>query len=319
MNDIETIAQNVGSLEGKSVLISGGSGFLGRCFLAVFHELNKGYKKPCYVLSIDPQPSNVRDQNIETVIGDVAKEVPDRHFDYIIHAAGFASPYYYDKYPLETIDSAVTGARNLLELAKKYGSKFLLFSTSEIYGDPTIIPTPETYNGNVPTISPRSCYDESKRLAETITGVYANKFGVNMNILRPFNVYGPGMRENDYRVIPMFVLKAKQGQPIPVHGHGRQTRSFCYITDAMIGFLKVLLEGKPGEVYNVGNDEREITILELAEIFVSLAPQASIQLIPTPPGYTAGEPTRRLPDLTKIRALGYEPQVTLVEGIKKCL
>jgi UDP-glucuronate decarboxylase len=231
---------------------------------------------------------------------------------------------YYQQYPLETIESAVVGAKNLLELSRKHELQgFLLFSSSEIYGDPDprAIPTPETYCGNVSSIGPRSCYDESKRLAETLSLIYQQRLGVPVRIVRPFNIYGPGMKPDDRRVVPMFALKTLAGDTLPVHGVGHQTRTFCYITDAIAGFLKVLLSGATGGVYNVGNDDTEISMRDLARLFVELSDSgARVETIPYPDSYPAGEPQRRCPDLTKIRAeLQYAPAVPLREGLRRFL
>lgn len=335
--DIAAIAQGItgeaGKLAGKTVLISGGAGFLGKYFMGVFSYLNQNVlEKPVRVISVDNFITGDRDPNFDfsdkthvlDVWGDVTYPLPIREdIDYIIHAAGLASPVYYMKYPLETIESAVTGAKNLLELAMKNKELkgFLFFSSSEIYGDPDprFVPTPESYHGHVSSVGPRACYDESKRLAETFCTVYHQKYGVPARIVRPFNVFGPGMKHNDRRVVPMFAYQALNGQPITVHGDGRQTRTFCYITDAMIGFLKVLLAGKPGEAYNVGNPDNEIAMRDLAQIFVEQAgKQATWQLIPYPETYPAGEPQRRCPDITKAREeLNFAAQVDFRAGLAR--
>lgn len=321
-------------LSGRTVLISGGAGFLGKYFLGVFRYLNAYVlPSPCRVISVDnyitgtPEEDGIptRDPNVLSVWADVTQPLPVRErVDYIIHAAGLASPVYYQQYPLETIESAVTGAKNLLELGRKNGLKgFLFFSSSEVYGDPDprAVPTPETYCGNVSSIGPRACYDESKRLTETISLIYHQRFGIPTTIVRPFNIYGPGMRPDDHRVVPMFTLRLLHGEPLPVHGDGHQTRTFCYITDALAGFLKVLLKGRSGHVYNVGNSDSEISMRDLAALFTTLAPTGSqVELIPYPPQYPAGEPQRRCPDLTKIRAeLGYEAAVPLADGLRRFL
>src|SRR3989344_3954691 len=282
--DIETIAAGIATeapkLDGKTILISGGAGFLGKYFLGVFDHLNRNVLSlPCRVISVDnyitgsKDPEfDVKSEHVLDVWGDVTYPLPVREdIDYIIHAAGLASPVYYMKYPLETIESAVTGAKNLLELGRKNDFKgFLFFSSSEIYGDPDpkSVPTPETYHGNVSSVGPRACYDESKRLTETICSIYHQKYGMPVKMVRPFNVFGPGMKHDDRRVVPMFAYQVLNGQTLPVHGDGHQTRTFCYITDAMTGFLKVLLAGKPGEAYNIGNEDNEISMRDLAEIFV---------------------------------------------------
>lgn len=341
LEDIETIAAGIAAeapkLSGTTVLISGGAGFLGKYFMGVFSYLNKNVlEKPVRVMSVDNfitgDPPSVettggrRDPNIVEAWGDVTYPLPVREdLDYIIHAAGLASPVFYMKYPLETIESAVTGAKNLLELARKNKNLegFLLFSSSEIYGDPDprFVPTPESYHGHVSSVGPRACYDESKRLAETLCTVYHQKWDVPATIVRPFNVFGPGMKHNDRRVVPMFTYQALNGQPITVHGDGHQTRTFCYITDAMIGFLKVLLVGKPGEAYNVGNPDNEISMRDLAQIFVERAGgDAQWQLTAYPDTYPAGEPQRRCPDATKSREhLNFTAQVNFRTGLQRFL
>lgn len=334
--DIATIAHSIGSeaerLDGKTILISGGAGFLGKYFLGVFDYLNKHVlTETCRVISVDNFITGDRDPEFQVsdgefildVWGDVTYPLPVREdIDYIIHAAGLASPVYYMKYPLETIESAVTGAKNLLELATKNKlAGFLFFSSSEIYGDPDpkSVPTPETYHGNVSSVGPRACYDESKRLTETICTIYHQQHGIPVKIVRPFNVFGPGMKHDDRRVVPMFTYQLLNGETLSVHGDGHQTRTFCYITDAITGFLKVLLAGKAGEAYNIGNDDNEISMRDLAQIFVDIVGEgASYNLIPYPDTYPAGEPQRRCPDLAKARGeLGFMPQVNFREGIDR--
>jgi UDP-glucuronate decarboxylase len=335
--DVEKIALSLkdeaGKLAGKTVLISGGSGFLGKYFMSVFKYLNEHVlAKPVRVISVDnfitgdrdPNFDLAEDPNILNVWGDVTYPLPVREdIDYIIHAAGLASPVYYMQYPLETIESAVTGAKNLLELARKNKLEgFLFFSSSEIYGDPDpkSVPTPETYFGHVSAVGPRACYDESKRLTETICTIYQQKFGIPVKIVRPFNVFGPGMKHNDRRVVPMFGYQALNDMPITVHGDGSQTRTFCYITDAMEGFLKVLLAGRPGEAYNVGNEHNEIAMKDLAQVFVDVAGAGKVDLIPYPATYPAGEPMRRCPDGTKARQeLGFDAKVDFKAGIERFL
>lgn len=335
----ERIAQEAPLLSGKTILISGGAGFLGKYFLGVFDYLNKHVlDEPCRVISVDNyitgDPAYARasageaefsydPRYIIDMWGDVTYPLPIREdVDYIIHAAGLASPVYYMKYPLETIESAVTGAKNLLELAQKNNlDGFLFFSSSEIYGDPdpASVPTPETYHGNVSSVGPRACYDESKRLTETICTIYQQRHGIPVTMVRPFNVFGPGMKHNDRRVVPMFTHQVLNGQTLTVHGDGHQTRTFCYITDAMTGFFKVLLKGRPGEAYNIGNAENEISMRDLAQIFVDLANNdASFEMIPYPDNYPAGEPQRRCPDLAKAKAeLDFDAKVNFRDGLTR--
>lgn len=327
----QAVAQETKILEGKTILISGGAGFLGKYFIGTFQELNGGFlKNPCTVISVDNYITGSRaakseNSHVKQIEADITKPLSvDEPVDYIIHAAGLASPFYYKKYPLETIEATITGAKNLLELARKKNVKsFLFFSSSEIYGDPDprFVPTPETYRGNVSSTGPRACYDESKRLGETICMTHHQLYDIPVKIVRPFNVYGPGMKPDDYRVLPTFITRGLLGHPLPVHGNGVQTRTFCYIADAIIGFLKVLLSDKNGEIYNVGNDRDEIGMKALADIIVEeIGNDSSVNLIEYPDTYPPDEPQRRCPDITKIRTqLGYEPTVDLREGIKRSI
>ena len=331
LNDIKEEAI---ALEGKTILISGGSGFIGSYINAILYLLNKKvFKKKCKVISIDNYITgfrknflvNIKDKNFQFLDGDIRLPViTNEKVDYIIHAAGLASPFYYKKHPLETIESAILGAKNLLELARvTKPTGFLFFSSSEIYGDPDpkFVPTPETYAGHVSSVGPRACYDESKRLAETLCVTYQQIYNVPIKIVRPFNIYGPGMKHIDYRVIPTFIYNGLKGKDLPVHDIGVQTRTFCYITDAIVAIFKVLISGKAGEVYNIGNDKPEIGMFELAQI---VADMLSNGVKPRrknyPPNYPAGEPQRRCPDLSKIKnQLSYEPKVDLKIGLKQTI
>ena len=329
------LKQEARKLEGKTVLISGGSGFLGTYINAVIFVLNKKVlKKKCKVISIDNYITGFRknfladvenDKNFRFVHSDIRLSLNlHEQVDYIIHAAGLASPFYYKKYPLDTIESAILGAKNLLELSRIVKPKgFLFFSSSEIYGDPDPghVPTPETYAGHVSSTGPRACYDESKRLTETLCLVYHQLYGTQIKIVRPFNIYGPGMRHTDYRVMPTFIYKGLHKENLPVHDKGNQTRTFCYITDAMTAIFKVLLAGKPGEVYNIGNDKPEITMFELASTICTILDNgAKPRKKAYPDSYPAGEPMRRCPDLTKLKTqLKYEPRVPLEEGLARSI
>jgi UDP-glucuronate decarboxylase len=196
----------------------------------------------------------------------------------------------------------------------------LLFSSSEIYGDPEpeAVPTPETYYGYVSTLGPRACYDESKRLGETIAMVYQQQYGAPVIIVRPFNVFGPGMKHNDRRVIPMFTYEALNRRPLPVHADGRQTRAFCYISDAICGLIRTLLRGRPGEAYNIGNSTNEISMRDLANLYKELVPGASFRCVSYPDNYPSGEPQRRCPDLTKAtQQLGYVFKIDLKTGLSR--
>lgn len=321
------------ALEGKTILITGGSGFLGKYFLNTFWYLNKNvFSKKCKVISVDNfitgTESNshlLKDNNFKFIKQDVKEQLNiDESVNYVIHAAGIASPVYYMKYPLETIEVATTGTKNLLEFAKnKKVTSFVFFSSSEIYGDPdpNFVPTPETYPGNVSCTGPRSCYDESKRLGETLCMTYFRLYDTPVKILRPFNVYGPGMRTDDFRVIPRFLTSALNNVPLPVHAGGNQTRTFCYISDSITGFLKVLLSNKNGEAYNVGNADNETNMMTLANDVASLFPnkRINIQAVDYPKTYPQDDPRRRCPDLTKLKSLGYKPKVNLKKGLERTL
>jgi UDP-glucuronate decarboxylase len=335
--DLSSIAESIKAeakaLEGKTLLITGGSGFIGSYFIATIDILNKKYfKKPCKVISLDNHivgKSNnlikeINSPEIKYIEHDVTKPFETKEpIDYIVSAAGVASPVYYKKFPIQTIEGTIFGLKNALELCGEKKSKSILFfSSSEIYGDPdpNFIPTPETYKGNVSSIGPRSCYDESKRIGEALSTAHFRVHGTPVKIVRPFNVYGPGMKGTDYRVIPMFLSQGCRGQPLTVHDRGNQTRTFCYATDAITGFFKVLLSDKNGEVFNVGNDQDEINMRSLADLMAQeiFDNKAKVNLIKYPDAYPQDEPRRRCPDISKIsKQLGYSPKVDLKTGLKR--
>lgn len=335
-SDVAEIAARLGDaaqdLSGKTVLMTGGRGFLGRHFGAVFAHLNERVLiKPCRVVLIDnmisagPAAKEVIDgSGVEFLQRDVTQPLQwEGSLDYIIHAAGIASPFYYRAYPLETLDVAVHGTRSMLELATRHHARFTFFSSSEIYGDPDPkhVPTPESYRGNVASRGPRACYDESKRLGETLTYVFHDKFGTATTIIRPFNVFGPGMQETDYRVLPNFASRIKAGKPLNVYGNGNQTRTFTYIVDAMVGFFLVMLRGIPGEVYNIGNPQPEINMLDLVNAIERVLKRPlPHNIIEYPDSYPADEPNRRCPDIRKARVhLNFNPSVVLDDGLRRFL
>lgn len=290
-------------------------------------NLNKNrLDRPCRLTVLDKHiPSRGRESSpaspyFSFIRHDVTETFQsDTKIDFIVHMAAVPSPYYYRAYPLETLEVATTGTKLMLDLAKAHRAAFLFVSSSEIYGDPDSahVPTPESYRGNVACQGPRACYDESKRLGETLAYIYHQHFGLKTNVVRPFNVYGPGMNETDYRVLPNFASQIKGGKPLRIYGDGRQTRTFCYATDAVVGFLKVLLHGVPGEPYNIGNPEPEISILELAQLSQRIVGRKlDVHLIEYPDSYPADEPKRRCPDIRKAKLqLGYEPAISLEEGL----
>src|SRR5260370_2576291 len=236
----------------------------------------------------------------------------DGTVDAVLHMASAASPKDYLAHPIETLEVGSIGTRNMLDVARRHGARFLVTSTSECYGDPLAHPQVETYWGNVNPVGPRSCYDESKRFAEAMTMAYHRTHGVRTNIARIFNTYGPRMQLNDGRVVPAFLDQALRGEPLTVFGDGSQTRSFCYVSDLVDGLYRLMLSNEPYPV-NLGNP-REMTILEFAEHICKLTNCASlIERRPLP----EDDPKQRRPDISKAkRLLGWEPLVPLEEGLK---
>ena len=233
--------------------------------------------------------------------------------DYVLHMASPASPKDYLEHPVETLDVGSLGTRRMLELAENKGAKFLLTSTSETYGDPSVHPQVETYWGNVNPVGPRSCYDESKRFAEALTMAWHRSRGVETSIARIFNTYGPRMKLNDGRVVPAFLDQALRGEPITVFGDGLQTRSFCYVSDLVDGLVRLMLSG---EIYpvNLGNP-RETNMLEFAVLIRELT-QSAAAIVHKP--LPEDDPRQRRPDISKAeRILGWSPVVSLEVGLRR--
>ncbi|HEU0120010.1 MAG TPA: UDP-glucuronic acid decarboxylase family protein [Bryobacteraceae bacterium] len=258
--------------------------------------------------------AHLRDnENFQFVEADVCQPLPDLgSVDCVIHAASPASPKDYYAYPIETLDVGSIASRNLLELARANGARYLVTSTSECYGDPLEHPQVETYWGNVNPVGPRSCYDESKRFAEAIAMAYHRKYGLRTNIARIFNTYGPRMKLDDGRVVPQFLDQALQGKPITVYGDGSQTRSFCFVSDLVRG-LFLLSQSEERFPVNLGNPV-ERSMLQFAEVILAQTGSASeIVFEPLP----QDDPKRRKPDISKAkRVLGWEPRISLEEGLK---
>ncbi len=263
--------------------------------------------RPLNIAHLDRHPRfTFTEQNVSRAF------VVEGTFEAVLHMASPASPFDYLESPIETLEVGSAGTQNMLEVALKNGSRFLLTSTSECYGDPLVHPQVETYWGNVNPVGPRSCYDESKRFAEAMTMAYHRKYDLRTRIARIFNTYGPRMKLNDGRVVPAFLDQALRGESLTVFGTGSQTRSFCYVSDLVDGLYRLLMSD---EVYpvNLGNP-REMTIGEFAEaIRQRLNPESKITFKPLP----EDDPKQRQPDISKAkRLLGWEPKVSLEEGLE---
>lgn len=297
------------------VVLTGGAGFLGSHLCDYFIE--KGWD----VLCLDNLVTGA-DSNISHLLShprfkfqkqDVSQFIEiDGQVDAVMHFASPASPPDYLKFPIQTMKVGALGTHNTLGLAMAKKAKFLLASTSECYGDPEVSPQPESYWGHVNPVGPRGVYDEAKRFAEAITMAYHRYHGVDTHIVRIFNTYGPRMRLNDGRALPNFLYQALVGEPITVYGNGKQTRSFCYVSDLVEGIYR-LLESNEHEPTNIGNPN-EITILEFAErVRTLVGAKAPIVFQPLP----QDDPKQRCPDITKAkRILRWEPKVQLAEGLK---
>ena len=308
------------------IIVTGAAGFLGS------HLCDRLLKEGHEVIGMDNfitgRPENLahlgNQERFTFIEHDVSNfiEVPDGGVDAVMHFASPASPnpnspYGYVNLPIQTMKAGALGTLNSLGVARAYSAKFLLASTSEIYGDPQIHPQPETYWGHVNPIGERSVYDEAKRFAEALTLAYHRYHGIDTRIVRIFNTYGPRMRLDDGRAVPNFIKQALNGQSLTIYGDGSQTRSFCYIDDLIEGIYRLLLSDEHLPV-NLGNTD-EKTILELAEIVNSLIENnAGLTYLPDNRG--EGDPQRRRPDISRAqKILNWKPTISLEEGLKKTL
>lgn len=334
------------TMSGSSILIAGGAGFLG--YYLVQAPLYWNRKNP----TAPPIRVTVLDNFIRGVPGwltslegdpnlvlrkhDITQPLPEDIGDhqYLIHAASIASPIYYRQHPIETMDANVGGLRHILNYTlrqKEHGkpvSGVLFYSSSEIYGDPSPgdIPTPETYRGYVSCTGPRACYDESKRYGETLCVNFARQHGVPIKVARPFNNYGPGLKITDKRVIPDFARDILSGRDMVMLSDGAAKRTFCYVADAVAGYYKILVNGRPGEAYNVGVETPEISVTQLAGKLADLGRELFgyggrvVHKESEDKDYLIDNPNRRCPIITKARTeLGYAPQVSLDEGLRRSL
>jgi UDP-glucuronate decarboxylase len=334
------------AMAGKRLLVVGGAGFLGyylvqsvlawnrsaqpesRIGLTVFDNFIRGV--PAWLTALEGAPGFTLARH--DITQPLPANLPD--FQYMIHAGSIASPIYYRKHPIETMDANVGGLRSLLDYARSQDGKgrtvegFLFYSSSEIYGDPPpeAIPTPETFRGNVSCTGPRACYDESKRYGETLCVNFARQHGTAVKVARPFNHYGPGLKLTDGRLIPDLVRDILAGRDITLLSDGSPKRTFCYVADAIAGYYRLLTMGKPGEAYNIGTETPEISVADLAGKLSSLAGELYgykgkvVRKTSQDADYLVDNPERRCPIIAKAREhFGYNPTIGLDEGLRRNL
>lgn len=295
------------ALSGKLVFITGSAGFLGQHLTAALNQCD------ARVVGFDLKNGPSEDVSNMRLLDEQAERF--ELSDYVIHGAGTASPYWYRKLPLVALDAATQGTRNILELARDMPKrpKVLYLSSSEIYGNPAIVPTPESYIGALDPLSPRAVYDVSKALGETLVSIYSQQ-GVSATIVRLFNAFGPGMAEDDRRFMPQLRRAHRTKEPMRVYGSGLQTRSFCVVSDTVRGILQALVGGSLGP-YNIGNDRAELTMP-----FICHLAGVPCEVVPYPTEWPEQEPMRRCPDISRARdELGYEPMVDFEDGLQEFL
>ena len=327
-------------LKDSTILITGCAGFLGYYYLKFFNEFMETLKikkiigLDNFMLGYPKWIDSIKEnKNIEikqfNIISDKIENIENiEDVDYIIHMASIASPTYYRQFPIETLDANIWGLRRLLDFYKDKNIKgFLFFSSSEIYGDPDAehIPTDEEYYGYVSCTGPRSCYDESKRFGETICMLFAQKYNLPIGVVRPFNNYGPGMKLNDKRVPADFAKAIYDNKDIVILSDGGPTRTFCYIADAVTGYLKILLYGKY-DYFNIGIDKPEISIKQLADIYLKVGREifnytGEVKVaVSSDKNYLTNNPQRRCPSIHKAgELLNYSPEILVEEGVRRFL
>lgn len=300
----------------QTILVTGGAGFIGSHLCEAL--IKKNYKVICVdnlgTGKIENLKEIINHKNFKFIKHNIIKPLKIKEkINYIFHLASYASPPYYQKYSIETLMTNSLGTYNILELARKNGAKFLITSTSEVYGDPKEHPQKETYWGNVNPVGVRSCYDEAKRFAESLTMEYKRKYNLDVRIVRIFNTYGPRLQKDDGRVISNFIYQAINNLPITIYGDGSQTRSFCYVSDMVDGLLKAMFIKKAkGQIINLGNPG-EFTIKQAALIIKELTGSKSKIIYKKLP---EDDPTQRKPDITKAKKLlNWEPEIKLKEGL----
>jgi UDP-glucuronate decarboxylase len=297
----------------RRILVSGGAGFLGSHLCD--YLIGAGHEVTCLDNLFTGRRANIAHlighPRFEFMRADVNDPVIDQ-VDEVYHLACPASPVHYQRNPARTIRTAVIGTLNMLELCREVHAKLLIASTSEVYGDPQIHPQGEQYWGHVNPIGCRACYDEGKRCGEALAVSFASQYGVDVRIPRIFNTYGPRMHERDGRVVSNFIVQALRNEPITIYGSGSQTRSFCYVSDLIEGFVRLMASDLQATPVNLGNPG-EYTIAQLAEMAIELTGSSS-KLIYRP--LPADDPVRRRPDISRARqALGWAPTVSLREGL----
>jgi len=296
-------------------IVTGGAGFLGSHLCDLL--LDKGYEVICIDNLVTGSAKNIehiKSNKFTYLKHDVTKPIyfGDR-IDYIFHLASPASPIDYLDLPIQTLKVGALGTYNMLGLAKEQGARFLLASTSEVYGDPLVNPQPESYWGNVNPIGPRGVYDEAKRYAEAITMAYHRYHNMDTRIVRIFNTYGPRMRAGDGRVVPNFINQALRGEDITVYGDGKQTRSFCYVSDLVDGIYRLMMSDY-AEPVNIGNPD-EMSVLEFAKRVIEVTGSDSRIVFEELP---VDDPKVRRPDIGRAKeVLGWEPVVGLGEGLER--
>jgi len=343
LNYIYSEIKNKGKWKNATIVITGCAGFLGFYFINFFIKKGKelGIKKvvgldnfilgkPDWLSALEINFSSLLNlKNFDVSKDDISTIKETLDANYVVHAASIASPSYYRKFPIVTIEANVFGLKKLLDYYKNSSNLlgFLFFSSSEIYGDPDInfIPTSENYRGNVNCIGPRACYDESKRFGETLCWVYSKEYSLPITVARPFNNYGPGMRLEDKRLPADFAKSVIRNENISILSDGSPKRTFCYISDAMIGYLLCLTYGRY-DFFNIGSDRPEISVKDFAEIFLRIGSkinnyQGNIDYNKSEDlDYMTDNPNRRCPIIDKARTkLGYKPKISLEEGISRYL
>jgi UDP-glucuronate decarboxylase len=312
------------SFQDQKVLVTGGAGFIGSWICEVL--VKQGAMVSCLDNLSSGMAKNIKGlagkENFDFIEHDISKPIEfEENFDLVMHLASRASPFEFEKYPIQILKANTLGIWVALGIAKKQKARFVYTSTSEVYGDPApqYFPTPESYNGNVNPVGPRSCYDEAKRAGEAFVVAYKNQHNLDTRIVRIFNTYGPRMRAGDIygRVVPRFIEQALNNKPITVFGDGEQTRSFTYITDQVEGILRLASSSAGrGEIVNIGNNN-ETKIIDLAMLIKKMTSSSSeIVFQPLP----ADDPKRRCPDVSKAKKLlGWTPRTSLEEGLSRTI